>query len=104
MAELALQGRIVEVPEVLFFRRTAPGGVDPAGRAPPAGQLGRSPPGAGFLPLTMLIEYASVVRDADLTPLDRLRCYGVVAHKAVGSETWGRMLVPGPRNYLGWRS
>jgi hypothetical protein len=52
----------------------------------------------------MLIEYASAVRDADLTSLDRLRCYGVIARKTVGLETWRRILVPGPRNYLGWSS
>jgi hypothetical protein len=51
----------------------------------------------------MLVAYASAVRDADLSPLDRARCLGVVAGKAVGRETWGKVLVPGPRNYLGWR-
>jgi hypothetical protein len=103
VAELALQGRIVEVPEVLFFRRTHPGA---SSRLQSNGQRARwTDPNrsGGFLPLTMLVAYASAVRDADLSPLDRARCLGVVAGKAVGRETWGKVLVPGPRNYLGWR-
>jgi len=104
VAELALQGRIIEVPEVLFFRRTHPGASTRLGERRQRANWADPRRASSFLPLTMLVEYASVVRDADLTPLDRLRCYGVVARKAVGLQTWSRMLVPGPRNYLGWTS
>ncbi len=103
VAELALQGRIVEVPEVLFFRRTHPGAST---RLQGKGQRATwaDPQRAGgFLPLTMLVAYASAVRDAELSALDRARCLGVVVGKAIGPETWGKLLVPGQRNYLGWR-
>ena len=57
VAELALQGRIIEVPEVLFFRRThagrRPGWAERRQRANWADPRRAS----GFLPLTMLIEY-----------------------------------------------
>ena len=101
VAEMALQGRIVEVPEVLFFRRTHPGASTRLGERKQRASWADPRRAGGFLPLTMLVEYTSVVRGADLSTLDRLRCLEVVAHKAVGPATWGKVLVPGKRNYLG---
>lgn len=102
IGELALQGRIVVHPEVLFFRRTHSRASTRLGGAKAKASWADPNRIGSFLPLTMLGAYTSVVKDAELDPVEKARCIGVVAHKLLGGETWARMFVPGQKNYLGW--
>jgi glycosyltransferase involved in cell wall biosynthesis len=102
LAELALQGRIVQIPDVLFFRRTHSGASTRLGGAKKKASWADPTRTGGFLPLAMFVEYSSVVRDANLPRRDKARCAAVVAHKLLGPETWAKMFLPSQRNYLGW--
>lgn len=102
LAELALQGRIAIHPEVLFFRRTHARASTRLGGAKEKAKWADPNKAGQFLPLTMLVAYSSVVREAELNWRDRARCAGVVLHKLAGPETWAKMFIPKQGNYLGW--
>ncbi|MBW3600415.1 MAG: glycosyltransferase [Planctomycetes bacterium] len=90
MAELALHGRYVEIPEVLFFARIHP---QAAGSLKDARQQRRfiNPLARGrwqFARLRLLAGYTSAVRRAALPPSERMRCYGVIARYVMQVNKW----------------
>ena len=75
-AELALRGRLVEIPEPLFYRRIRP---DSGGAAPLRERMGWSDPSRAhaivFPSWRRPAEYARSVFRCSLTPHERLQCF-----------------------------
>lgn len=104
LAELALTGRFGLVDEPLWKRRCHP---DTSTRRADAGEVQRwSDPtsSASFYPTNMVRGYVTALRNAELTPYERLRCHRELATKLVEPGKLRLMVVPGPWNVFGWGS
>lgn len=111
LAELALIGRFVEIPEELYFNRfpyfhaSDPRAPELALKMDPSWSAR-----VNFPQANAALGYLRAARDSPLGAADRLRCWGIVARKAFAPDNMAKLLIPGPNNYLGldvtklWRS
>ncbi len=100
LADLALQGRFVEVPEALWSRRCHPQtssslGVRQKAAWSSARQRARPPV------VDLTIAYFTLPLREPLSTATRLRALGVAVRKMFSPEKVRRLVVPGPDNYLG---
>lgn len=83
LAELAVRGRLVRLDEDGFSRRChASASTRSASFKDLATWSDASRAGADFYPALMVRGYLAAIRNADLTPGERRRCYAVVAKRA----------------------
>jgi glycosyltransferase involved in cell wall biosynthesis len=100
LAELALQGRFVQVGEDLFGKRVHRGGTHYKSTRERAEHESKG--SVGIPPqVKMLRDYVSMTLSADLSILQRLHCLVTIAGIARRGDVWRRLLVPGPDNYWG---
>jgi glycosyltransferase involved in cell wall biosynthesis len=90
VAELALQGRYREVPEVLFLGRVHPRASSALGSAAEqrrwiAGDRGPRPVSPR---LAILQAHCRAIRRADLTTAERARCYAVIGRYLLQVRKW----------------
>jgi len=83
LAELALRGKFVEIPEPLFLRRRHSESSIAANVSLEKRAMWFDPANAGktqnhFLITRLLIEHLNAVRYAPMTLTEKLRCYGIV--------------------------
>jgi glycosyltransferase involved in cell wall biosynthesis len=102
LAELALLGRFYEIDEPLFSTRihnhhpTNPRSVELALRIDPSWHGW-----VHFPEARMVVEYLRVVRRADLSFGEKLRCVSMIARKVLKPEYISRVVGPGPNNVFG---
>jgi hypothetical protein len=92
-AELALHGRSYEIPETLFLTRVHPSASGSDHSA--AAQRRFNAPAAGgseSTRLKLLAGYLRAVRGAKLQPLERWRCWLVIAEYLLQFKKWRRVL------------
>jgi glycosyltransferase involved in cell wall biosynthesis len=100
LAELALKGRFLQVPEDLFFKRVHRDGTHYKTTRERAKH--ESEGWSGLPPQAkMLRDYTTMTFAADMRPHQRLHCMLTIAGIARRPEVWRRLFIPGPDNYWG---
>jgi hypothetical protein len=100
LAELAMLGRIETVPELLFIKRFH---KDTSYYLTTRERAAWIDPEASFrVPQVHVLKgYLKALSLVPLTPSQRVRCWGSIAHKVLNTRALRRLLVPSPDNYLG---
>jgi glycosyltransferase involved in cell wall biosynthesis len=100
LAELALQGRFLQVREELFAKRVHRGGTHYKSTRERAKHESKGP--SGMPPQArMLRDYIKMTWAADMRSHQRLHCMVTIVGIARRRDVWRRLLVPGPDNYWG---
>lgn len=102
LAELILQGRFVQIPEALFFRRCHRRQASQqtlAGRAAVIDP--ERPDWVRCTGLRNFLAYVSAVQRARMSPGEKARCFGTLAQLAASRRTLSKIFVPGLYNYFG---
>ena len=100
LAELALQGRFLQLHEELFAKRVHRGGTHYKTTRERAEHESKGP--IGIPPqVKMLRDYARMTWAADIGNRQRLHCMVTIVGIARRGEVWRRLLLPGPDNYWG---
>jgi len=101
LAELVLLGTVEKVPGELIFMRYPTFKILDAKRDM---ALKMDPEWSGriFFPEVQIItEWLRVVRRSHLGPAEKARCVAAVGRKVAQPDNLGKLLLPGPNNYLG---
>jgi glycosyltransferase involved in cell wall biosynthesis len=99
LAQLALKGRFHQIPEELFCKRVHRGCTYYKSTREKAEHDALEP--SGWPQLHMLRDYAKMIVTADLRIGQRWHCLLTLFGMTRREGLWRRLLVPGPRNYLG---
>lgn len=94
VAELALLGGYQEVPEVLFYPRVHAGGagnLDTA--AAQQAYMNTRGPAGEWMRLKLLQGYVSAVWRTRLSPVAKMRCFGVIARYVLQVGKWKRIFL-----------
>jgi hypothetical protein len=95
MAEISLQGRYEEVPKTLFLERIRPhASGNPAANAAQGYALVHPDTASRYswTRLKLLWEYLQAIRHAQLTAIEKGRCYAVVVRYLFQAGKWKRVL------------
>jgi glycosyltransferase involved in cell wall biosynthesis len=102
LAELALLGRIHEIPEHLLFIRHPYFKVTDARPKEMAVKMDPEWSGRLFVPEARIVtEWLKVVAGAPVGAADKARSVSSVGRKVMQPDNLAKLLIPGPNNYLG---
>jgi glycosyltransferase involved in cell wall biosynthesis len=101
LAELVLLGTVHRVPGELVFMRYPTFKILDAKRDM-ALKMDPEWRGRVFFPEAQIVtEWLKLVRQSELGPRDKARCVAAVGRKIAQPDNLGKLLLPGPNNYLG---
>lgn len=99
LAELALQGRFVQLEDPLFIKRVHRGCTYYKNTQEKAVYDNTS--ASGIPQVKMIQDYLKMILGAAISPRQKISCLMSVASLTRRHGMWRRFLVPGPENYLG---